>query len=244
MTLPAIRTLGLRYIFVIFLSVVAAIPALAAPPDSTLFTTYNVSVTSVSLTVCGSLPGSEGCYGSAALGPFKRVGGVIEGAQAVNLATNTVTRDIYVLDVATGTSSNGVTLFVYKKTDAISSSFDTVTVALIKTVNLPIMGGASAIASMAANAKFLFIGTNQSPNAIVMKKSNFSFTGAGGFSPPINVAGITTDKYGYVTVTWGSFKGGESGFYVFSPDGGVVEDGGGSPVMLSTDQAVLPSTLP
>jgi hypothetical protein len=162
----------------------------------------------------------------------------------VNLTTNTVTRDIYVLDIAAGASANSVDLFVYKKTDTITSSFDTISVTLIKKLSLPIVGGTSALASMAANAKFLFMGTNQSPNAIIMNKGNFSFTEAGGFSPPINVAAITSDKYGYITVTYGSFKGGESGFAVYGPDGGPREDGGGAPFMLSTDQAVLPSTLP
>jgi hypothetical protein len=101
------------------------------------------------------------------------------------------------------------------------------------------MGGTSAVASMAANANFLFIGTNQSPNAIVMKKGNYSFTGIGGFSPPINVSAITSDKYGYVTVTYGS-NGGNSGFIVFGPDGNSREDGGGAPFMLGTTQAFLP----
>ena len=249
MTSPSITaklaTLSLSAI--VFFTLSAAVPASASgSPDATLFTTYNITTThtGVSFTVCGSLPSSSGCYGGGSLGPFGKVGAMIEGNQSVNLTTNTVTRDIYVLDIATGTTSNGVTLFVYKKTDTISSTFDTVATTLIKTVSLPIMGGTSALASMAANAKFLFIGTNQSPNAIVMKKSNFSFTGAGGFIPPINVTGITADKYGYVTITFGSFNGGENGFYVFGPDGGLREDGGGASFMLSTDQAVLPSTLP
>lgn len=219
--------------------------ALAAAPDSTLFTTYNISTTATSLsfTVCGSLPGSEGCYGSGSLGPFGKVGAVIEGVESINLTLNQVTRAIYVLDIATGASKTGVTLFVYKKTDKITSSFDTVSVSLLKTVSLPILGGTSAHASMAANANWLFIGTNKSPNAIVMKKSNLTFTGAGGFSPPINVAAITADRYGYVTVTFGS-NAGSSGFIEFGPDGGSGEDGGGASFMLGTTQAFLPYTLP
>ena len=220
-------------------------PAFAAEPDSTLFTTYTIDTAdkSVSFTVCGSLPGSSGCYGGGSLGPFGKVGALIEGIEAVNLTLNKVTRFIYVLDIATGTSKTGVTLFVYKKTDTITSTFDTVSVSLLKTVSLPIMGGTSAHASMAANPNFLFIGTNKSPNAIVMKKTNLTFTGVGGFSPPINVAAITADKYGYVTVTFGS-NAGTSGFIVFGPDGTSREDGGGAPFMLGTTQAFLPYTLP
>jgi len=60
---------------------------------------------------------------------------------------------------------------------------------------------------MAANSKFLFIGTNHSPSAVVVQKSNLSFSEAGGFSPPINVAAITADNYGYVTVRAASTSG-------------------------------------
>jgi hypothetical protein len=235
------RTQSLFSASVLSLLLITCTAAFAANPDSTLFTTYTINTahTSVSFVVCGSVPGSSGCYGSGSMGPFGKVGGIIEGLESVNLTLNRVTRLIYVLDIAAGTTANGVTLYVYKKTDTIASSFDTVSVSLLKTISLPIMGGTSAVASMAANANFLFIGTNQSPNAIVMKKGNYSFTGIGGFSPPINVSAITSDKYGYVTVTYGS-NGGNSGFIVFGADGNSREDGGGAPFMLGTMQAFLP----
>jgi len=41
-----------------------------------------------------------------------------------------------------------------------------VTVFLVKTVSLPITGGTSALASLAAKNKFPFIGTDQSPTAL------------------------------------------------------------------------------
>jgi hypothetical protein len=224
---------------------ITSVAGFAANPDSTLFTTYNINTTgtSVSFTVCGSLPSSEGCYGSGTLGPFGKIGAMIEGNESVNLTLNTVTRSIYVLDIATGTSANAVILYIYHKTDTITSSFDTVSVSLFKTISLPIIGGMSARASMAANAGFVFIGTNQSPNAIVLKRGFYTFTGVGGFSPPINVAAITADRYGYVTVTYGTNEG-SSGFIVFGPDGTSREDGGGAPFMLGTTQAFLPYTLP
>lgn len=223
---------------------ITSVACFAANPDATLFTTYNINTagTSVSFVVCGSLPGSEGCYGSGTLGPFGKVGAMVEGYETVNLTLNTVTRSIYVLDIAAGTNANAVILYVYRKTDTISSSFDTVSLSLLKTVSLPIMGGASAHASMAATGSFVFIGTDQSPNAIIVKKGIFTFTGIGGFSPPINVAAITSDKYGFVTITFGA-NGGNSGFIVFGPDGTTREDGGGAPFMLSTTQGFLPYTL-
>ena len=99
-------------------------------------------------------------------------------------------------------------------------------------------------ASMAANAKFLFIGTNQSPTALKVQKGTYAITQIGGFSPPINVTSITTNKYGYATVTFGSFNGPSNGFVVFDPSGNSNEEGGGASFILNTAQAVLPATLP
>src|SRR5258708_19473444 len=167
------------------------------PPDETLFTTYNINAnhTSVSWVVCGSTQQSSGCYAAGSLGPFGKVGALLEGNQSSNLTTNTVTRAIYVLDIATGGSLNGVTLYVYKKKDTVTSSFDTVSVTLSKTVSLPLIGGGSALSSMAANNKFLFIGTNQSPNGLEVQKVTFAITEIGGFSPPINFPPTTPPKY-------------------------------------------------
>jgi hypothetical protein len=208
-------------------------------PDSTLFTTYTASsdLTNVSWIVCGSTQNSEGCFGSGQLGPFGKVGAMIEGNPSVN--GGTVTRGIYVVDIG----STAVKLYAYKKTDVVTADFDTVTVKLAKTVTLPLTGGSSALASMAANSRFLFIGTVQSPQAVEVLKSNLTYTQVGGFSPPINVSAITADSYGYVTVTFGTFSGGESGFYVFGPNGDLQEDGGGAPFMLDTREAVVPTAF-
>jgi hypothetical protein len=225
----------------------AAAQTTSAPPtaiDATLYTTYSVSSgdQNVSLIVCGSLPGSGGCYGSAYLGPFGKIGALLEGNPSTK--GNTVTRAIYVLDIATGTKGTDVALSIYKKTDTISSSFDTVAVTLFKTISLPLTGGSTAVSSMAANPRYLFIGTDQSPQGVEVKKSTGAVTLIGGFSPPINVTSITSDQYGYVTVTQGSFGGGESGFYVFGPTGGGAEDGGGADFMVGTTNAVSTATLP
>ena len=216
----------------------------AAEIDSTLFTTYtaNTKYTGLNWLVCGSTQATSGCYGSGSLGPFGRVGAMIEGNPAQNLLKGTVTRYIYMLDVAYGVNGDGVALYVYKKVDTVTSSDDTVSVTLFKTVSLPLTGGSATVASMAASNKFLFIGTNQNDLAVQVTKSNLAFTQFGAFSG-INVSAITADKYGYVTVTWGS-SGGPSGFLVLSPTGQSLEDGGGASFMLNTVQAALPSTLP
>lgn len=217
----------------------------ATPPDATLYTTYstNIAQTTVSLEVCGSLPGSSGCYGGASLGPFGKVGALLEGEPTVSLNLNTVARAIYVVDIASGTNHNEVVLDVYRKVDTITTTFDTVTVTLSRTIRLPLVGGATVQTSMAANKLFLFIGTNRTTNAVEINKRSFSITQLGGFSPPINVSAITADKYGYVTLSFGSFRGFDNAFIVVDPNGSSVEDGGGSQLMLNTVQAVVPSTL-
>ncbi len=228
-------------------ALIATVPALAqnaTAPDASLYTSYDISpnLQTVGWSVCGSTQQSEGCYSSGSLGPFGATGALIEGNPATR--GNTVTRFIYVVDIASGINANGVTLYVYKKIDNVTPSFDTVTVTLTKTVDLPLVGGTGALCSMAANSKFLFIGTNQSPQAVEVKKSNFSLTQIGGFSPPINVTAITANSRGYVTVSFGGFSNGENGNYEFGPDGQGEGDGGGASFMLNTVAAVLPATLP
>ena len=213
-------------------------------PDATLFTTYSVSTDHKNVTwvVCGSTQNTEGCYDSGSLGPFGYIGAMMESAATVNRTTNTVTRFIYVLDIASGSNLKGVQLNVYKRTDSVTPNFDTTTVTPFKTLPLSIIGGNTAHASMAANNNFLFVGTNRSPAAVEINKHTFTTSSIPGFSPPINVAAITANQYGYVTVTFGSLTG-ESGFVVIGPDGGEREDGGGADFMLGTQQAFLSSTL-
>lgn len=217
--------------------------AASAPPDATLFTTYTSSSGSVGWIVCGSTALSSGCYASGSLGPFGRVGALMEGNPFVNLTTNTVTRAIYVVDSASGIPGNQVVLHVYKKTDVVGSTFDTVTVTPLKNVLLPLAGGSTALVSMAANHGFLFIGTDQSPQAVRVQKNNLTVTQVGGFSPPINVTAITADNYGYVTVTQGHGSG-ASGFAVYNANGAPQESGGGANFMLNTLTAVTNATLP
>ncbi|WP_266159597.1 hypothetical protein [Dyella silvatica] len=237
----------------LLLAVTAALPASAqlataaitpaTPPDSNLFTTYsfNNTYTSAYLSVCGSTQGSEGCYGGGSIGPFGRAGALIEGNESVDVATGTVTRYIYVVDEAVN-NGTGVTLYVYKKTDVVTSTFDTVNISLANTVVLPLKGGVSAKTYMAADNDFLFIGTDQSSFAVRVQKSNLAINQVGGFSPPINVSAITSDKYGFVTVTFGGISGSD-GFYTFGPNGSMVEDGGGADFMVGNSTGLSTANL-
>lgn len=205
----------------------------AAPPDAGLFTTYTVDDggASVSWIVCGSTSESEGCYGSGNVGPFVKVGAMLESNASVS--GDTVTRHIYVVD--SGPAS--VVLYVYKKTDTVSASYDTTVVTLTNTITLPLSGGTSATCSMAANNEFLFIGTDQGEQGVEVQKSNLKVTKLGIYTLGINITSITSNAYGYVTVIQTNSTG-QSGFAVFGPNGEAQEDGGGSDLVLGTTQAV------
>ena len=86
--------------------------ASGSPIDATLFTTYTIDTahTDVSFIVCGSTQNTSGCYASGNLGPFGKVGALMEGNPKTDLSTNTVTRAIYVLDFASGSNLNEVEL--------------------------------------------------------------------------------------------------------------------------------------
>ena len=212
----------------------------AAAIDSTLFTTYTLPAGNrIDWVVCGSLPGTSGCYGSGSLGPFGRIGAMIEGLPSQNLKAGAVTRYIYIVDVGYGSGGNEVALYVYKKVDAINGGNDTVSSSLFKTVVLPLTGGTATVASMGANTKFLFIGTNQDQLAVQLQKSNFAITQFSEVSGPYNVTSITADQYGFVTVTWG--KG--AGFEVIDKNGLPQSGGGGDSFMLNTSVATVPSAV-
>jgi hypothetical protein len=151
--MPASWTLRRLKIAIVVITLLAAQCARADSPDSTLYTTYlfGTNYQSVSWVVCGSTQQSSGCYSSGSLGPFGKAGTLLEGYPAINLKTNTVTRKIYVLDIAAGSGGTDVILYVYKKTDVITPSYDAATTSLTATVRLPLTGGGSARGSMAAN---------------------------------------------------------------------------------------------
>jgi hypothetical protein len=248
--MPTNRTSWTPAAFAIWLALCTSLSAQTAnappaAPDATLFTTYSLFSGEQTLDwlVCGSTTGSSGCYASGTLGPFGKIGAMIEGNPSVS--GNTVTRMIYVVDTAAGTSGSGVTLSAYKKTDVVTSTSDTVTVTLTKTVNLTTLtGGITATCSMAATPTLLFIGTNQGQQAVYVKKSNLSVTPVGLYiiGPP--VTSITVDKYGYVAVTQGDFTSGTNGFTVFNSTGAAQEDGGGAEFMLDTTAATSTANLP
>lgn len=230
---------------IILLVLGAAVPAIAAGPiDAGLYTTYSFynGFVTVDWVVCGQTHGWYGCYAAGNLGPFGNVGALMEGNPST--LGNTVTRAIYIVDVGAGIGVNTINLYIYKKVDTIIPPNDSVTVTLTKTVQLPLVGGTGASCFMAANNNFLFIGTNQSSQAVSVDKKNFAVKQlVGGVG--INVSSITADKYGDVTVT--QYAAGNppvAAFAVFGPNGQLEEDGGGASYVLSSTVGLSTSTLP
>jgi hypothetical protein len=213
--------------------------ASSTPPiDAGLYTTYQVETggTAISWVTCGTTTATEGCFDSGTLSPFHRACAILEGASAT--AGNTVTRFIYVLDAGKGKNAP-VVLRVFKKTDVISSSFDTTTIVLKHAVTLSLTGGGGATCQMAANGGFIFAGTDASTNAVQIAKAGLTTQTIGGFDPPMPVAQITANNAGYVTVTFVSKTSpGVSGFVLYGPDGTALEDGGGAPFIPNQVDAV------
>jgi hypothetical protein len=217
---------------------VTALPPTA--PDANLFISYffGSNFQDVAWVVCGSTQQSSGCFDSGNLGPFGKVGAMIEGDPAVS--GNTVTRGIFLVDC--NSSGNGVELYGYKRVDTITSTFDTTTITLIKQIALPLTGGSTAACSMVANKQFLFIASDQGGGGVVeVKKSNLNVTQLGGFATPIT---LTVNQYGFVTVTSGSFGNNNGSFEQFNPQGQSVQVGGGTWFMLGTQTGVSIANLP
>jgi hypothetical protein len=116
--------------------------------------------------------------------------------------------------------------------DTITSSDDTTTFTLEKTVSLPLTGGTTALTFAAANSAYLVIGTNLSDVPVEVAKKTYAVTSLDIIGQiPIS---ITADNYGYVTVT------SAGGFFVVGPTGSLEEDGGGSPFMVNTLLGIQP----
>jgi hypothetical protein len=206
----------------------------AATIDSGLYTTYTTDNAKTTLywTVCGSIGTGTGCYGFGSLGTFGQIGSIVEGGKSYNLSKGTVTRYLYVIDQAYGSGLDGVALYAYKRVDTITSSYDTTTFTLEKTVSLPLTGGSSALTLVGANSKYLVIGTSLTAVPVEVAKSNYAITSLTIISQiPVS---ITADNYGYVTVT------SASEFFVVGPNGTLQEDGGGSPFTVNTLLGVKP----
>jgi hypothetical protein len=198
-------------------------PAHSAALDSGIYGAYTPSKNSVQLTVCGILPGSDGCYGGASLGPFENACAVLEGKPSTN--GDVVSRAIYVLDKRSSKTAP-IILYVYGRSDTITLSDDTVAVKLVKQVPLGILGGPGSKCSMAGNKEAVFAGTDVG-GVVEVGKAHFWIKDLGNSEE--NPASITASDSGYVSIQYTDGQ-----FLVLSPtqygggDGGGTEEFAGS----------------
>ncbi len=181
-------------------SSVAFAGARKAAPDDGLYTTFQVQNDLVRYSVCGTLPGSHGCYDGGDLTPFEQACAVLQGSPKTK--RNVVTRGLYVLDKRTSKTAP-VLLYVYTRTDTLTDTFDTVKVTLIDTINLGITGGSSSHCSMAADKDYIFAGTDADGDAIRISKKDFTLFAFTGVSEGGSVENITTDGRGYFSLKFG-----------------------------------------
>ncbi len=217
------------------------------PADAHLYTNYQTDPAdkSVSWVVAGYLPQSSGAYGSGTLPTFGKVGSMIETSPVISgtaAPNDTVTRDIGVLDIASGVNKNGVVLSVFQEREVISPEFATVSFSPLATVSLPALkGGAEATALVAATPTVAFISTTESETVYLLNKSNLAITALPAVISGETVSAITTDPYGFVTVNYGS--GTTTGFAVYDTNGKLQEDGGGATFMLNTQTGTSPAQV-
>jgi hypothetical protein len=212
----------------------AAGPGWAAPPPGpAIYTTYNFynNNTQINWVTCGATAESSGCFGSGIISGFGNVCSVLD---TIPVTKGEVTKQLlYIFD----DSFNGaktLTLDVYEKTDVTTSSANTTTFKLLKTVPLPAASTAVSKCYVAANANYIVAGTSVSLDAVEISKTSFATSALGGFSPPIPLSSILVDAQGYISVNFNGSQAGESGFYLIGPNGAGEEDGGGNALVFNT----------
>jgi hypothetical protein len=214
---------------------VAPLTSARAATDSGFFTGYSFYPDSqhVEYVTCGTSLVSEGCYGSGNLGPFGRVGCMIEGD--ASKVGNVVSRAIYIVDVDSGKTGNGVTLLRYLKTDTIDATTgdDTVSVQLTNTVPLSLIGNASATCHVAGTSSFLYIGTDQTSSVVRVKKGALSAIEVIGGSTAYKIKYITANLSGYVSVGFNVLGSTSDTLAVFAQSGQSFEGGGGDAFILT-----------
>jgi hypothetical protein len=167
----------------------------------------------------------------------------MEGDEVVNNTTNVVTRYIYILNDGNGLGGVSMRLDVYRKTDTISSTSDSVAVTKVKSVGLPVHGDTAAKCFMAANKDYIYVGTDQSSAVNRVAKAGYAVEGLFSAGQAAHVSSISSDKYGFATVAWGTPGTSGASNFEFRPDGSSAGSGGGTQFMLNTFAATSTDSL-
>jgi hypothetical protein len=200
--------------------------------DAGLYSQYRLDGSgTIGFIVCGQLNVSHGgCYSTPVLGKFEHACAVLDGEPRTNWNKSVITRAIYVLDKRTS-SGDAPLLYVFKRKDTISETYDDVSVTLVTKIELPMSGGAAAQCFSAANAAAVYVGTDLGPSAVSISKSTFDVQSV----LPQPVTSITADDRGFVSVS------GHDGSLVFDPTGVAVATGNGNSTVISTRNAWNPN---
>jgi hypothetical protein len=97
---------------------------------------------------------------------------------------------------------------------------------------------------MAANNGYVYIGTDQGVYADQVAKTGYAVTkiSYGSSAIPENVASITANQYGYVSINWGVPN--NDSYVVFNPTApGGGGSGGGAQTTLSTTIGIMPTPI-
>jgi hypothetical protein len=237
----------MRSLLIALLPLCLATPAMAnTRVDSTLFTTYTLGRSSqqINYLVCGSTQESSGCFTSGEIGPFGRVGAIIEGK--VRESGDVVTREIYVIDTASGVRANGVTLSVYRKTDTVTATDDTVEVSLVRSVPLPLKGGAHANCYVAGSTSYLYVATDKGPTAVQVAKGSLELTEISSATIPAatRVLSISATTAEAVTIAFGGETPSAANYVSYNAAGEQFEQGGGYNAYLNREIGLSTFELP
>jgi len=100
-------------------------------------------------------------------------------------------------------------------------------VVLTNTVELPLIGSATAACYIAGTNNFLYIGTNQSGGVVRVQKGPLTVTGLIGNDPDLRIKALTADQYGYVSVETTTSAAYSDSFSLYAPSGNNMAVGGG-----------------
>jgi hypothetical protein len=206
----------------------------AMPAHAQLYTTYNFTPTTLSWITCGSIPGSSGCFGAGSVSTFGHICGVLEDKSKSKSGSYSSKQRIYVMD-DNATGNNDVVLHVLEKKIAVNGNQAITTFDKVADASLPLVGASPC--QIAANNVVILAGTTQSTNAAYIVKKTLAVSPYSGFSPPINVAAITSDASGYITVNFADNT--YTGFDLIGPDGEGLEGGGGNAYVIPKDNGLI-----
>jgi len=184
--------------------------------DAGLYAQYRMDGSGViQMDVCGKLVTTHGCYGGSIFGSFEHACAVLDGTP--HQKGNVITRAIYVFDKRTSATDDTI-LYVFKRKDTISDSFDDVKVTPVQQIQLPISGGAQAHCFAAANDAFVYVGTHEGSGVVAIDKA--SLTAAIAVNGHVN--SISADDRGYVLANTDQLS------EIFDPAGVAISGGGSS----------------